>query len=142
LNLTKAILTPHIGEFSNLIGIPQDEIKKDILRYGKEFVKETGSHLILKGAPTIIFLPSGEALINSAGNPGMAKFGTGDVLTGIIAGFLSQLKDIENSVITGVYLHSLSADLLIKKFTEFSYIATDIMENLPNAIKFLRKSFV
>jgi len=142
LNLTKAILTPHIGEFSNLIGIPQDEIKKDILRYGKEFVKETGSHLILKGAPTIIFLPSGEALINSAGNPGMAKFGTGDVLTGIIAGFLSQLKNIENSVITGVYLHSLSADLLIKKFTEFSYIATDIMENLPNAIKFLRKSFV
>ena len=142
LNLTRAVLTPHLGEFSNLIGVDQEEIKKDILKYGKEFVKETGSHLVLKGAPTIIFLPSGEALINPAGNPGMAKFGTGDVLTGIISGFLAQLKDLETSIIIGVYLHSLSADLLVKKFTEFSYTATDIMENLPNAIKFLRKSFV
>ena len=141
LNLTKAVLTPHLGEFSNLIGIDQEEIKKDVLKYGKQFVKETGSYLVLKGAPTIILLPSGEALINSTGNPGMAKFGTGDVLTGIISGFLAQLKDIETSVITGVYLHSLSADLLVKKFTELSYTASDIMENLPNAIRFLRKSF-
>jgi ADP-dependent NAD(P)H-hydrate dehydratase / NAD(P)H-hydrate epimerase len=141
LNLTKAVLTPHSGEFSNLTGIDQEEIKKDVLKYGKQFVGETGSYLVLKGAPTIIFLPSGEALINSTGNPGMAKFGTGDVLTGVISGFLAQLKDIETSVITGVYLHSLSADLLVKKFTEFSYTASDIMENLPNAIKFLRKSF-
>ena len=142
LNLKKAVLTPHLGEFSNLIGVSRDEIKKDVLKYGKEFVKETNSYLMLKGAPTIIFLPSGEAIINSTGNPGMAKFGTGDVLTGIVAGFLAQLKDIESSVITGVYLHSLSADLLVKKFTEYSYTATDIMENLPNAIKFLGKSFV
>ncbi len=141
LNLTKAVLTPHLGEFSNLIGINQEEIKKDVLKYGKKFVNETDSYLVLKGAPTIIFLPSGEALVNSAGNPGMAKFGTGDVLTGIISGFLAQLKDVETAVISGVYLHSLSADLLIKKFTEYSYTATDIMENLPNAIKFLRKSF-
>ena len=141
LNLTKSVLTPHLGEFSNLIGVDQEKIKKDILKYGKQFVKETGSHLVLKGAPTIIFLPSGEALVNSTGNPGMAKFGTGDVLTGIISGFLAQLKDIEASVITGVYLHSLSADLLIKKFTEYSYTASDIMDNLPNAIKFLRRSF-
>jgi len=141
LNLTKAVLTPHLGEFSNLIGTGQEEFKKDVLKYGKEFVKETGSYLVLKGAPTIIFLPSGEALVNSTGNPGMAKFGTGDVLTGVISGFLSQLKDIETSVIAGVYLHSLSADLLVEKFTEYSYIATDIMDNFPNAVKFLRKSF-
>jgi len=141
LNLTKAVLTPHLGEFSNLIGTDQEEIKKDVLKYGKEFVKETGSYLVLKGAPTIIFLPSEEALVNSTGNPGMAKFGTGDVLTGVISGFLSQLKDIETSVIAGVYLHSLSADLLVEKFTEYSYIATDIMNNFPNAVKFLRKSF-
>ena len=141
LNLTKAVITPHLGEFSNLIGIEQGEIEKDVLKYGKQFVKETGSYLILKGAPTIIFLPSEETLINSIGNPGMAKFGTGDVLTGIISGFLAQLKDIETSVITGVYLHSLSADLLVKKSTEYGYTASDIMNNLPNAIKFLRKSF-
>jgi NAD(P)H-hydrate epimerase len=72
----------------------------------------------------------------------MAKFGTGDVLTGVIAGFLSQQKNIENAIIAAVYLHSFAADLLVKKKTEFSYTASDIMDNLPNAIKFLRKSIV
>lgn len=141
VNLKNTILTPHLGEFSTLIGRSTDEIKQDILRYGNEFVTETGSYLVLKGSPTIIFLPSGETLINSAGNPGMAKFGTGDVLTGIIAGLLAQTKNIEDAIIAGVYLHSLSADLLLSKFTEYSYTASDIMNNLPNTIKFLRKSF-
>ena len=141
LNLKKSVLTPHVEEFSKLIGINSDEIKKDILKYGNEFVKETGSCLVLKGAPSIIFLPSGETLINSTGNPGMAKFGTGDVLTGVIAGLLAQLKNIENAVIAAVYLHSLAADLLQKKYTEYSYTASDIIDYLPIAIKFLRKSF-
>ncbi|HSP86527.1 MAG TPA: NAD(P)H-hydrate dehydratase [Ignavibacteriaceae bacterium] len=141
LNLTNSVLTPHHGEFSKLLGVNPEELKKDLLKHGKEFVKETNSYLVLKGAPTIIFLPSGEAIINSTGNPGMAKFGTGDVLTGVIAGLISQLKNIEDGVIAGVYLHSLAADLLLKKYTEFSYTASDISDNLPNAIKFLRKSF-
>ncbi|RPI66733.1 MAG: NAD(P)H-hydrate dehydratase, partial [Ignavibacteriales bacterium] len=140
-NLKKAILTPHAGEFSNLMGIHPEELKKDTMKYGKEFVDETGSFLVLKGAPTIIFLPSGETFINTTGNPGMAKFGTGDVLTGVIAGFAAQLKNIEDAVIAAVYIHSLSADLLLKKFTEFGYTASDIIDNLPYAIKFLRKSF-
>ena len=142
IDLTKSVLTPHWGEFSKLIGIEHNELKKDIMKFGKEFVKETGSFLVLKNAPTIIFLPSGEVLINSTGNPGMAKFGTGDVLTGVIAGLIAQIKNIEDSVVAGVYLHSLSADLLLKKYTELSYLASDISDNLPNAIKFLRKSFV
>jgi len=141
LNLKKAVFTPHLGEFSALIGVSIEVLKKDILKYGKEFASETESHLVLKGAPTIIFLPSGEALINSTGNPGMAKFGTGDVLTGVIAGLLAQTKDPEKAVIAGVYLHSLSADLLLRKYTEFGFTASNIIDNLPNAIKFLRKSF-
>ncbi len=141
LNLKNSILTPHYAEFSNLIGIETSELKKDTLLYGKEFVKETGAYLVLKGAPTIIFTPSGEALINSTGNPGMAKFGTGDVLTGTVAGFLSQLKDLEKAAITGVYIHSLAADLLIKDYTEFGFTATDIIKKLPAAIKFLISTF-
>ena len=141
LNLKNSILTPHHAEFANLIGIEISELKKNFLHYGKEFVKETGTHLVLKGAPTIIFTPSGEALINTTGNPGLAKFGTGDVLTGSIAGFLSQLKDLEKAAIAGVYIHSLAADLLVEGFTEFGYTATDIIIKLPAAIKFLRKSF-
>ncbi len=84
------MLTPHHGEFANLIGIDVKTLQSDLLKYGKKFVDETESYLILKGSPTIIFTPNGDALINTTGNAGMAKFGTGDALTGIIAGFLAQ----------------------------------------------------
>ncbi len=141
IDLKNVVLTPHHGEFANLIGIKVNELEKDLLKYGKEFTNETGCFLILKGAPTIIFTPGGDALLNTTGNPGMAKFGTGDVLTGVLAGFLSQQKNIEKALILGVYIHSLSADLLVKDFTEFGYTAEDIIRGLPKAIKFLSKSF-
>lgn len=140
-NLKNTVLTPHLGEFSHLIDVPIQRIKEDILTYGKGFAIQTESYLVLKGAPTIIFTPTGEALINTTGNPGMAKFGTGDVLTGMIASFISQSKNIESGVLAGVYLHSLSADLLVEKKTEYSFIASDIIENIPNTIQFLRNSF-
>ena len=114
INLKNCILTPHLGEFSNLIGVGIEIIEKDILRYGKEFATKYKCILVLKGAPTIIFNPDGEAFINSVGNSGMAKFGSGDVLTGIIAGLLSQNKDPEAAAISGVYLHSLSADFILE----------------------------
>jgi NAD(P)H-hydrate epimerase len=140
--LRNVVLTPHHGEFSDLVGITVGELKKDILRFGKDFSTSQKSYLVLKGAPTIVFTPSGEALINSTGNPGLAKFGSGDVLTGILSGLLSQKKIIEDAVISAVYLHSLSADLLLKKMTEYGILAGDIIENIPNAIKFLRKSVI
>jgi NAD(P)H-hydrate epimerase len=142
ISLKGAVLTPHLGEFSKLLGVDIDEIKKDILFYGKKFAGETGAYLVLKGAPTIIFNPDNEAFINTTGNPGMAKFGTGDALTGILAGFIAQSGLIEESVIAGVYLHSLAADLLLKDYTEYSFTASDIINKLPYAIKFIRKSIV
>ena len=72
----------------------------------------------------------------------MAKFGTGDVLTGVVAGFAAQSKNIEDAVIDGVYLHSLAADLLLKTKTEYGITASAISDNLPNAINFLRSSIV
>jgi NAD(P)H-hydrate epimerase len=72
----------------------------------------------------------------------MAKFGTGDVLSGVIGGFISQPGNVENAVLAGVYIHSLSADLLVKDYTVFGFTATDILNNLPNAIKFIRDTFV
>ncbi len=140
--LKNQILTPHHKEFADLLGISQNELENDLIDYGKKFTRQTGSFLVLKGAPTMIFNPDGEVFINSTGNPGMAKFGTGDVLTGMIAGLLAQTKDIENSVVTGVYLHSLIADLLLEEETEFSINAETILENIPEGIKFLRNSFV
>lgn len=142
INLKNFVLTPHLGEFANLIGVDTNKIREDILGYGRKFAESTKSYLVLKGAPTIIFNSGGEVFINTTGNKGMAKFGTGDVLTGVIAGFLSQTDNIEEAVISGVYLHSLSADILEEDFTEYGYTADDILENLPFAIKFLRDSFV
>jgi NAD(P)H-hydrate epimerase len=142
INMKEFILTPHHGEFCSLIGIDIASFHKDILKKGRNFVKQTSAYLVLKGAPTIIFFPSGKVVINSVGNPGMAKFGTGDVLTGIIAGFLSQLHDIEKSLITSIYIHSFAGDLLAEKDTELGFTATDLMNNIPAAIKHFRKSIV
>jgi len=141
LNLEGLVLTPHHAEFANLLGIKTEELQKDLLKFGKIFTKETGAYLVLKGAPTIIFTPEGDALINSSGNSGLAKFGTGDVLTGVLAGLISQHYDIEQAIIAGVYLHSLTADILAHDFTEYCYTAEDILMNLHRGFQFLRKSF-
>lgn len=142
VDLSNCIFTPHLGEFSQLINVEIKEIEKDILSYGSKFAKKNKCILILKGAPTIIFNKDGEAFINTAGNSGLAKFGSGDVLTGLIAGLLSQNKNIENAALAGVYLHSLSADLLLKEKSISNYLASDVMNNYPAAVKFLEESIV
>jgi NAD(P)H-hydrate epimerase len=142
LNLKNVVLTPHHGEFSDLIGISSNTLQTDILKYGRSFVKSTGSYLVLKGAPTIIFTPNGDALINSSGNPALAKFGTGDVLSGMIAGLLAQQPNIEKAVVSAVYIHGLAADLLLNSKTEYSILASDLINHIPNSINFIRKSFV
>ncbi len=142
VDLQNKILTPHHKEFADMLGIEISDLEKNILEIGRKFAVNTQSYLVLKGAPTMIFNPVGEVFINTSGNEGMAKFGTGDVLTGIIAAMLSQSDDIESALITSVYLHGLSADLLLEKLTEFGITASDIMNNFPAAIKFLRNSIV
>jgi NAD(P)H-hydrate epimerase len=142
INLKNCILTPHLGEFSQMIGIESKLIEKDILNYGKDFAVKYKCILVLKGAPTIIFNPAGESFINITGNSGMAKFGSGDVLTGAIAGILSQNKNPETAAIDGVYLHSLSADLLLTEKPISNYLASDIITNYPAAVKFLEGSIV
>jgi len=140
LNLRNSILTPHMGEFSNLLGISVSKLQNNIFNYGRNFSNSTKSILVLKGSPTIIFTPSGEIFINTVGNPGLAKFGSGDVLTGMTAGILAQNKNIEKAAIAAVYLHSLTADILKSEMTEYSYSAEDLIKSVPKAIVFLRKS--
>jgi NAD(P)H-hydrate epimerase len=136
------VFTPHLGEFANLTDIDINIIKTDLLRFAREFTATTGAYLVLKGAPTLIANPEGEIFINSAGNPGMAKFGTGDALSGVIAAFAAQKEDVEEALIASVYLHSLSADLLLNEYSEFGFTATDIIDNFPKSIIFLRNSIV
>lgn len=142
LNLKGKILTPHHKEFANLLGIELNELNKNLLELGRGFSVDNNCFLVLKGAPTIIFNPSGESFINSAGNPGLAKFGSGDVLTGVIAGFISQTSEIEDSLVSAVYFHSLAADLLHDEKSELGYTASDLMEKIPYAIKFIIDSFI
>ncbi len=142
LNLKNKVLTPHHGEFAQLLGITTDELKNNLLEYARGFATETKSFLVLKGAPTIILNPDGEVFINTVGNPGMAKFGTGDVLTGIIASFIAQNKRIEESLFSAVYLHSLDADLLADRVSELGITAEDLILNIPETIRFLNDSIL
>jgi ADP-dependent NAD(P)H-hydrate dehydratase / NAD(P)H-hydrate epimerase len=142
VNLKGKILTPHHKEFASMVGIEIHELENNLLSIGKTFASENSCYLVLKGAPTIIFNPDGESFINSTGNPGMAKFGTGDVLTGLIASFLAQSEEIEDALISAVYIHSLACDLLMEEKTEFGFTASDIIEKIPYAIKFIINSFV
>lgn len=142
LDLTNFVFTPHHHEFTELIGVQIGELKQNLMKYAREFCTKTNAYLVLKGAPTIICNPDGEIFINSSGNPGMAKFGTGDILTGMIASFLAQQDNIEGAIISAVYIHSLAADLIQKRETEFGIIPEKLISEIPNTIKFLRKSVV
>lgn len=142
VDLSGCVLTPHHKEFSDLLGISIDEMEHNLLDYGQKFVEETSCYLVLKGSPTIIFNPSGEIFINTSGNAGLAKFGSGDVLTGFITSFVAQQNDVEKSVIAAVYLHGLTADLIRKKESEFGITPQKLIDFLPSTIKFLRKSVV
>ncbi|MBU1095385.1 MAG: NAD(P)H-hydrate dehydratase [Bacteroidetes bacterium] len=140
--LNNVIFTPHHGEFAGLLGITTEELQEDILNYGKDFCKKSNVHLVLKGAPTITFTPAGEALINSTGNASLAKFGSGDVLSGMIGGFVGANKEIEKSIISAVYIHGLISDLLIKEKSELSVSASDLIQNITNGIKFISNSII
>ncbi|MDI6744267.1 MAG: NAD(P)H-hydrate epimerase [Thermodesulfovibrionales bacterium] len=117
----------------------QPKIEKDRINTSIEFAKETGTYLVLKGVPTIIAEPEGHAFINPTGNPGMASAGVGDVLTGMVAGFLGQgLNPLEASIL-GVYMHGLAGDAAAKNKGEHSLIASDIIDALPEAFSLLKR---
>jgi NAD(P)H-hydrate epimerase len=92
--------------------------------------------VVLKGYKTIIAAPDGQAFVNSTGNPGMATGGTGDILTGILAGLTAQLgvNNWARLLALGVYLHGAAGDLAAQEFGEYSLIASDLVEKLPTAM--------
>lgn len=126
------IITPHPGEFSRLTGIPKEEIERKKIDLTCEFSSRYGITIVLKGVPTVIG-HNGYAYINPAGNPGMAKAGSGDVLTGIIGGLMAQGLSGLNASILGVYLHGLAGDIGASEKTLWSLLASDIIEYLPSA---------
>jgi len=138
--LKNAVLTPHLGEFAVLIDVERGLVEKDLLFYGKEFVKETKSILVLKGPRTIIFTAEGKAVINPTGNEGLAKFGSGDVLTGMIASLLAQIKNVQRAVLSAVYFHGLAADQLKKEKSAYGFTASEVANQISFTLKELNNA--
>ena len=129
------ILTPHPGEMARLLKVKVAQVQKDRKKVAKDFVNRYNVILVLKGHQTIVVEKNRELFINKTGNPGMAKAGSGDVLTGIIAAFLAQGLSGFEAAKYAVYLHGLAGDLAAKEKTQLAMIASDIIDKLPKAIK-------
>ena len=128
------VLTPHYGELSRLIGLSIEEISTDPVEVARRSAARFGGVVILKGSPTVIADPVGEVFVNPTGNSGMATPGSGDVLTGMIAGLLGQGCSIHDAGICGVYIHGLAGDLGGSVVGRRSLIAGDIIRYLGEAI--------
>lgn len=129
------IVTPHHGEMARLINKSVEFVKNNRITIAKKFSRDYNAVVVLKGAGTIVAGPGNKYYLNTSGNPGMATAGAGDVLTGIIAGFLSQGLNMFDASRLGVYVHGLAGDLAAKDKGEAGLIAGDILENIPYAIK-------
>ncbi|WP_457756361.1 NAD(P)H-hydrate dehydratase [Thermodesulfatator indicus] len=129
------ILTPHPGELARLLDISKEKIQENRLEIARLAAKETESIVVLKGAATVVASPDGREAVNYSGNPGLATGGTGDVLTGLITALLAQGYEPFMAASLGVYLHGLSADILAKRKGPFGFVAKEVAETLPNAIK-------
>lgn len=133
----EVIITPHPGELSRLSACTVKDIETDRMGHALSFAQEHGVTLIAKGAPTLICTRAGEILINTSGNAGLAKGGSGDVLTGMTAAWLAQGLSPRDAAALSVYSHGLSADLALQGRTVHSIMASDVLTALPAALSHL-----
>ncbi len=135
------VLTPHPGEMSRLTGLPTADIQKDRIGVARKFARDHQCILVLKGHRTLVALPDETVWVNVTGNPGMASGGSGDVLTGMVAGVMAQAHSMQGedrwarAVIAAVYLHGLAGDVAREKSGEQTMIAGDLIASLPEAFK-------
>ncbi|MCU0373653.1 MAG: NAD(P)H-hydrate dehydratase, partial [Ignavibacteria bacterium] len=127
----KIILTPHIGEFSNLLDVDSEDLKKDFIKISRDFASKYNVTLVLKNSPTVTFYGE-KVYINSTGRENLATVGSGDVLSGIIGAYFSQMKDTW-AAMSGVYLHGYCGDIMYRKFGDSGTLASDIIDIIPKA---------
>jgi NAD(P)H-hydrate epimerase len=133
------ILTPHPGEMSRLAQTTIPEIQADRISSARSFAKERNLTLVLKGEATLTAFPDGRVWINPTGSPSMATGGTGDILTGMIAGLVAQFPDAADiAVAAAVYLHGLAGELAARDLCEQPVIATDLLRYLGEGIRAIR----
>jgi len=128
------VLTPHPGEMARLAGTTTAKVQAKRLKTARDFAERMGVTLVLKGARTLVAHPDGRVAVSTSGNPGLAKGGSGDLLTGMIAGLLAQYPgDVQRAVEAAVYLHGLAADLAVRDGDEHTLLATDCLAQLAPA---------
>lgn len=128
------VLTPHAGEMARLCDMARPTVEDDPVACAAQLARSTGSTIVLKGAPTVIADPAGQVSVNPTGNPGMATAGSGDVLTGVIAGFLAQGLEPQAAAQCGVFVHGMAGDLARDGMGEWGLCASDIMAHIGPAI--------
>ncbi len=133
-----SILMITAQEFKKLLNRIKDEDDVDLIKSGVEFATYNNTVLVIKGTPAVVFTPDGFTWINSTGTPGLASGDTGRVLTGMIAGLLTQGYSPPNASILAVFLHGLAADIGVIDLTKHTLIAGDLIEYIPEAIRYLK----
>lgn len=130
------VITPHPGEMARLVGCSVADVQKDRLGVARNFARERELIVVLKGNRTLVVQPNGEAWVNTTGNPGMSTGGTGDILTGMVAGMIAQHRnDALLAVCAAVHLHGLAGDVMRESVGEHSMVATDLLRGLPEAFR-------
>ena len=130
-----SIITPHPMELSRLMGVDVDEIQQNRAKWAWEASREFDCIVLLKGHETVIAIPNGKIFINHTGNSALSKAGTGDVLTGMIAGFCAQGLSLEASACVSTFLHGLAGEFASKNLSEYGVLASDLVKYIPIAIK-------
>jgi len=135
------VITPHPGEMARLAGSTIAAVQRDRINVARTFAREHELIVVLKGHRTLIAQPEGTVWVNTTGNPGMATGGTGDILTGMVAGMIAQNPEhIVEAVIAAVHLHGLAGDVACESMGQHSLIATDLVEALPEAFRRVQES--
>ncbi len=124
------VVTPHPGEMAKLTGKSVQDIQQNRMQTALDFADEYGVTVLLKGANTVVADKTGRCYINTTGNPSMARGGSGDVLTGIIAGLVKQTEDTFTAVCTGAYIHGMTADNIVKKYGPLAATPTRVVGKL------------
>ena len=132
---TPCVITPHPGEMAALTNRTIPEITADTVTAAREFAKTYGVVTLLKDARTVIAAPDGRTFINLTGTPALAKAGTGDVLTGVIAAFIAQGLDVFYSSVLAAYLHGLAGELAEMELSACGVLASEVAEFLPGAMR-------
>jgi NAD(P)H-hydrate epimerase len=128
------VITPHAGEASRLMGIEKEKIAAQPVEFARRVASNLELVVVLKGAPTVVASPDGRVFINPTGNPGLATAGSGDVLTGIVAGLLAQGVHAVEAACMGVFIHGLLGDMLLEETGYVGFIAGDLAETIPEAM--------